>query len=71
MEKTLSQLKAEIFASPLAPDFEVITRIQATFIRLQEASKNGAKEDRNNFAREIANLTTIKKAIAAQPWRNL
>lgn len=71
MEKSLSQLKAEIYSSSLPPDFEVVLRIQATYVRLQEACKNGAKEVRDNFAREIANLTSIKKSIEPKVWRNL
>lgn len=71
MEKTKTELKQEIYSSSLPPDFAVVVRIKATFTRLQEASKNGAKDVRDNLAREIAHLIDIKKSIAPKEWRNL
>lgn len=71
MEKTKNELKQEIYSSSLPPDFAVVVRIKATFYALQEASKHGAKADRDSLAREIANLTDIKKSIQPKVWKNL
>ena len=67
----VQELKEEIYASTLPPDYEVQLRIQETFAEITIASKNGERELRDELARDCAIYKNIYADMDIREWVNL